>query len=213
MHTKRLHLRIILLILLISTTLSAKAASITDFVEVDGKEWAQVGLFVGNSWNDMNAQCPSGVCGLMAALNGWDLNGWTWASANDVGALFNSLTNGFHPGGIAAVAEPHSTWAPDIIDNFFYPTPPRPHSDGVTGLTSSLYNPTTALIGAILDETDFHDPDDYATTAHTRLTTYSYEQLGGWFYRDAVTPVPIPAAVWLFVSGLLGLIGVSQRQR
>ena len=30
---------------------------------------------------------------------------------------------------------------------------------------------------------------------------------------QAVTPVPLPAAIWLFGSGLLGLIGVSRRKR
>jgi hypothetical protein len=30
---------------------------------------------------------------------------------------------------------------------------------------------------------------------------------------QAVTPVPLPAAVWLFGSGLLGLIGVSRRKK
>ncbi|MEW8366491.1 MAG: hypothetical protein AB2700_09655, partial [Candidatus Thiodiazotropha taylori] len=29
----------------------------------------------------------------------------------------------------------------------------------------------------------------------------------------SVNPVPIPAAAWLFGSGLLGFIGVSQRKR
>ena len=28
-----------------------------------------------------------------------------------------------------------------------------------------------------------------------------------------VTPVPVPAAVWLFGSGLLGLIGVAKRKK
>ena len=34
--------------------------------------------------------------------------------------------------------------------------------------------------------------------------------LGGVFYT---TPVPVPAAVWLFGSGLLGLVGVARRRR
>jgi hypothetical protein len=30
---------------------------------------------------------------------------------------------------------------------------------------------------------------------------------------QAVTPIPLPAAIWLFGSGLLGLIGISRRKR
>jgi hypothetical protein len=30
---------------------------------------------------------------------------------------------------------------------------------------------------------------------------------------DVVSPVPIPAAVWLFGSGLLGLIGIARRKK
>ena len=29
----------------------------------------------------------------------------------------------------------------------------------------------------------------------------------------SVTPVPVPAAVWLFGSGLLGLVGVARRKK
>jgi len=33
------------------------------------------------------------------------------------------------------------------------------------------------------------------------------------FYIDEVAPVPVPAAVWLFGSGMLGLFGVSKRKK
>jgi hypothetical protein len=34
-----------------------------------------------------------------------------------------------------------------------------------------------------------------------------------WALLESVGPVPIPAAVWLFGSGLLGLIGVARRKK
>ncbi len=34
-----------------------------------------------------------------------------------------------------------------------------------------------------------------------------------WFDNVSVNPVPVPAAVWLFGSGLLGLIGFSRRKK
>jgi len=34
-----------------------------------------------------------------------------------------------------------------------------------------------------------------------------------WFDNFSVSPVPVPAAVWLFASGLLGLMGVARRNK
>ena len=36
---------------------------------------------------------------------------------------------------------------------------------------------------------------------------------GGWFYKTAsISPVPIPAALWLFGTALIGLVGFSKRK-
>jgi hypothetical protein len=62
----------------------------------DGKEWLQVSLFTNLSWNDINAVCPVGNGGVCSgALNGHDISGWTWASAPELGALFDYY--GFEP--------------------------------------------------------------------------------------------------------------------
>jgi hypothetical protein len=45
--------------------------------------------------------------------------------------------------------------------------------------------------------------------------TFNFQNDQSVFHLDDVsaTPTPIPAAVWLFGSGLLGLIGVRRRAR
>jgi hypothetical protein len=58
----------------------------TDTVTVDGREWAQLDQFTDLSWSDINAACPAGVCS--GVLNGYNMTGWTWASVDDVDALF-----------------------------------------------------------------------------------------------------------------------------
>lgn len=60
-----------------------------DTVLADGKEWAQVDLFTGLSWIDISAVCSvdNGVCS--GVLNGYNMTGWTWASLDNVNALFN----------------------------------------------------------------------------------------------------------------------------
>lgn len=61
---------------------------ITDFVVINGQDWAQLNVFVGLTWNDFNAVCPGGVCG--GSLNGYDMTGWRWASVDELNTLFNT---------------------------------------------------------------------------------------------------------------------------
>jgi len=58
-----------------------------DIISVNDKEWLQPSLFRGLSWNEINEVCPAGICS--GVLNGYDMNGWTWASVDDIYALFN----------------------------------------------------------------------------------------------------------------------------
>jgi hypothetical protein len=60
----------------------------SDTITVNGREWAQPGLFAELAWNDINAKCPAGICA--GVLNGYDVTGWIWASRDDITALFNS---------------------------------------------------------------------------------------------------------------------------
>lgn len=46
----------------------------------------------------------------------------------------------------------------------------------------------------------------------TVLSGYSLSSDSGFNWNNAYSPVPVPAAVWLFGSGLLGLIGVGRRK-
>lgn len=62
---------------------------ITDTVIVNGKEWAQLSIFNYPSWNAINAVCPGGICTSGGMLGQYDMTGWTWASSDDLNALFN----------------------------------------------------------------------------------------------------------------------------
>lgn len=61
---------------------------ISDTVLVNGREWAQLTSFTNFSWNEINEVCPSGDCS-GGVLANTPLDGWSWASATEVGELFN----------------------------------------------------------------------------------------------------------------------------
>ena len=57
--------------------------------------------------------------------------------------------------------------------------------------------------------------------AEQSLAAISGEMEEGWLFIDltvdtltqSITTVPVPPAVWLFGSGLIGLIGVARRKK
>ncbi len=85
--------------------------------------------------------------------------------------------------------------------------------------TSTTTTVSLSLYGIFYD----YVPSDYVFDARTYLGTNSYG--GPGFYVDIIerpvevsaltqsAPVPVPAAVWLFGSGLLGLLAAARRQR
>jgi hypothetical protein len=75
-----------------------------------------------------------------------------------------------------------------------------------TELSSSLVNPQNDIYGnptgtVIAISTPGGDFDQFLGTAF------------GEFIFAAASPVPVPAAVWLFGSGLLGLVGIARRKK
>ena len=59
----------------------------------------------------------------------------------------------------------------------------------------------------------FADVIDELTTGHLRMGLHVTNFTSGGSDSFVNNPVPIPAAVWLFGSGLLGLVGIARRRR
>lgn len=189
------------------TSMSSQAITITDTVSVDGITWAQTSLFTNLSWDQMNAQCPAGVCGFGSSLNGWDLDGYSWASASQVGDfLFSAISP--HTGGLSTYTETYSAWAPGMFSTIgFNYTAANGWGQSVSGLTSDFGH------AGVYDEYGPYNNTDTINTAG--VLTSSSATGAGWFYQTATAPsvVPVPAAVWLFGSGLLGLAGIARRKK
>ena len=183
---------------------ASAAVPITAFVTVEGNDWAQPSLFTNKSWDQMNAQCPLGVCTAASTLGGYDLAGWTWASITEIGALFHFLSP--HPGGIANYAEAASTWAPAFFDTLgFLPTQSVATFRRTLGLANTSSNATNGRAAQIWD---FIPGTDLAYTTSTTNKANPNAVVGGWFYRaspPAAATIPEPSTIGLIALALGGL--------
>lgn len=61
----------------------------------------------------------------------------------------------------------------------------------------------------------FEEPFDFVSLidAYTLQVTLHATTPGDWFRVVTVSAVPVPAAAWLFGTGLLGLVGVARRKQ
>lgn len=91
------------------------------------------------------------------------------------------------------------------------------HVEGVSLTTPGLFS--NVLINLYWSSTEFvRFPDtsawDFAFGNGTQNTAGKQSNFAAWAVRSGdVSAVPVPAAVWLFGSGLLGLIGISRRKK
>jgi len=65
---------------------------------------------------------------------------------------------------------------------------------------------------AVLKDTVDNSDDRYNLAQGTKTPDFSSSFVGSFLVRDVAT-VPVPAAVWLFGSDLIGLVGVARRKK
>jgi hypothetical protein len=161
------------------------APPITDVIAVEGREWAQVDLFSNLSRNDINAVCPepTGVCIEDGILNDQDMTGWTWASLEDIRALFNfyigSDVLGPWPGD--TYGQDDSIWASAFFAAGWRPsrTSTEPYYRELAGLAIDTAISPSPIMPWIYDA---HHRDQ-ANTRTAPATNWAQAYVGGWFYR------------------------------
>ncbi|MCB1697718.1 MAG: hypothetical protein KDI34_15935 [Halioglobus sp.] len=168
-----------------------------DIIPVNGKEWLQPDLFIGLTWEEIDAVCPNGVCN--GVLAGRDVTGWTWASIEDVAALFNYYIG--RPvfvgdvDGFPGFEEADSAWAPAFFNTGWRPISDGPGPvEGVHGMTRSIaytdQNDATVIYAAGITNlpTGFVGEGgigDYVLARSLGYTTTLFPSpTGAWFFRE-----------------------------
>jgi hypothetical protein len=193
---------------LLAVLLSPMAATAMP-VTVGANDWMQPLDTINNSWTDINGVCDamSGICTGMLGTVG--LDGWMWASAEEVGDMFRDFPTA-HPGGIVTVSEANSTWAPQFLAAFV-PTQVTTNWSAVYGFSRTLNQPGVAYYPGVEDHVS---GPDYAGSSLRASTGVSTTGIGGWFYQATPPPppagVPEPGSLALLT---LGLVGMAARRK
>ena len=163
-----------------------------------------------------DTQLNAGVT--LPILNG-ALNFQTGALTSATGTTWNFGSGGTITlqGGISAIGLPSNT---TLITGSF-------NSASVTELALGTYQ--FDIVGATFGDSDnpniyqyFGVPDNSTCTNALNLSFIGTSNAGGGFTSinnyggvvvDSPTPTPIPAAAWLFGSGLMGLVGLRRKTR
>ncbi len=155
----------------------------------------------------------------LSGLNSWD-NQVAWAS--------NLNYLGFDDWRLASVsALPITRSAPNCQNDselacrdnelgyMFYYNIGASNGDNLTGNQTVGDVTLTNITNVIWSGTEWDSDDAWSYWFAYGGTGNSFKQapFPGWAVRDGdVSPVPIPAAAWLFGSGIIGLLGWSRRK-
>ena len=123
---------------------------------------------------------------------------------------------------------------PNIISNsgINTPTPARVDASfaaevfevGITNTGAqavlSIFDASDTLLGSLVSDADPNADDFIGLISDTPIFRMEFDFVSGigfggddLLFTQIVSPVPLPAAVWLFGSALLGLIGLSRRKK
>ncbi len=218
-------------LLLIASCQSATAAFVqgSNFVtDTDtGLDWLHLGETEGYSYSQVLTQTGAG--GLF--------EGWSFASEQQLTDFFN------HAGGSGNYKAAASTLLSDgsilrpehgIMDDLYASWNVFPDSQGFAGFWwgTPMAN-SNAAGGAVIWGARMSD--DSIRSGLFGLKTYdgfinlegtllnglvqpvsiesAYPAYGSALVRQSITPVPVPAAIWLFLAGLIGLMTVARNIR
>jgi len=198
-------------------TLSFFCINSAQAIVINGKDWRQVTDTDTLTYGMVDTIYDNSTGQLLDAqntiVNGINFSGYTWASAQEVADLFSTITGQNIQTATGLVDHSaQSVWAPAFFDtygfNFFGSAT---DARGLTGYTRTQIQPGSVSFAHIQDVNIGFGQDliSFAFDVPEFVHNIPRPGHGYWLY----SPVPVPAAVWLFGSGLLGLFGVRIRKQ
>jgi len=120
----------------------------------------------------------------------------------------------FYDAGTAASIEPSFTslTLADLNGTVGISANPAPYTATFGGDTAAL-GATGEFELALWDGSAFTFVSDYTVIVPGNAYTIEFGSVTGEILGVDLAPVPVPAAVWLFGSGLIGLVGVARRKK
>ena len=88
---------------------------------------------------------------------------------------------------------------------------PAPHT-ATAGTESALLGDTAEFELALYDGATFIEVTSWTAILPGNTYDIQFGELSGELKGVDLAPIPVPAAVWLFGSGLLGLVGIARRR-
>jgi len=172
---------------------------ISDTLTVEGREWAQLDVLTGVSWNEMNAVCPRGMCS--GRLNNYDMTGWIWASVDDVNELFNFYIGTASLGpGPDRLESYTSIWAAAFFTDGWAPTYADSDYKIILGLMSTSHSEGLAYRAKLQDYADNNRGPDFAYTIDSLEKDVGETDTGVWLYRAQsirdTNTVTVAGRVW-----------------
>lgn len=206
------------------------ATSSSSISDVRGASEAHATI-INSSGIEMVHLAGQAGAGQIAQASAWGLNTYTYSGANTSITLDIDLTGSLSNAGSAFtkisadiyIIDPNdidSFPTTDLRGNFGEGIPPIAHTEleiiantaGVVSITDSLNlslaNGDEFSIWALL----YVGAGDNGQVQAMNSLDLSFSNNAGLTSVASVSAVPVPAAVWLFGSGLLGLVGVARRK-
>ncbi len=172
-------------------------------VGINGLDWSPFNNTLSMSANQVDA----------ALLPGGSLEGWRFATVSEVESMFTSV----HPGWVDGLSPANQGFTDELAALLGYTYGEPGKAREITGVTAdsgggaccrAAYNFQIGFRGQPVTEDYVH-----LTIVNRNGTTNQFSRPIASFLVSAAAPVPVPAAVWLFGSGLIGLIGVARVKR
>ena len=169
--------------------------------DVSGLDWLDLSITDGQSYNGALISNPS----------------WRYATKTEIENMFSILFDGFYITGYAGESDSsygaYADQYEDVINfqrlfGITYQDSSMNKSYGVYSNDQGFFRRLGTY--TLNDITVVYGPED---TIGFDRTFYDrgINEYGVYMVRNSV--VPVPAAVWLFGSGLIGLIGVARRKK